>query len=108
MAEHRIRTDGWTAERQVTFLETLVTTRSVQASAEAAGMSRNGAYRLRERKDGALFAHLWDVALTPLSFEGDTRPPPSGRLLRLLGNHDRRKSGDFARFAAQRRKASEE
>jgi hypothetical protein len=59
----RCRRDGWTAERQLRFLDTLARTRSVTAAARAAGMSRESAYRLRKRKDGALFAAAWDRAL---------------------------------------------
>jgi hypothetical protein len=60
---NKIRRDGWTAERQLRFLDTLVRIRSVTRAARAAGMSRESAYRLRARKDGALFAAAWDRAL---------------------------------------------
>jgi hypothetical protein len=59
----KIRRDGWTAERQLRFLDALRRTRSVTRAARAAGMSRESAYRLRRRKDGALFAAAWDRAL---------------------------------------------
>jgi hypothetical protein len=59
----KIRRDGWTPERQLRFLDTLARTRSVTRAARAAGMSRESAYRLRGRKDGALFAAAWDRAL---------------------------------------------
>jgi len=59
----KIRRDGWTPERQLRFLNTLARTRSVTRAARAAGMSRESAYRLRARKDGALFAAAWDRAL---------------------------------------------
>jgi hypothetical protein len=59
----KIRRDGWTPERQLCFLDTLARTRSVTRAARAAGMSRESAYRLRRRKDGALFAAAWDRAL---------------------------------------------
>jgi hypothetical protein len=59
----KIRRDGWTPERQLRFLDTLARTRSVTRAARAAGMSRESAYRLRRRKDGALFAAAWDRAL---------------------------------------------
>jgi len=108
MAEHRIRADGWTAERQVAFLAALAGTRSVTAAAHAAGMSRESAHRLRNRRNGALFAHLWDLALAP------TRLPPreshttlftDGQLARLLGNHHRRERGDFLAPSAAAAKA---
>ena len=59
----KIRRDGWTPERQLRFLGALAGTRSVTKAARAAGMSRESAYRLRGRKDGALFAAAWDQAL---------------------------------------------
>jgi hypothetical protein len=59
----RIRRDGWTPERQLRFLDALARTRSVIAAARDAGMSRESAYRLRERREGALFALLWDRTL---------------------------------------------
>jgi hypothetical protein len=59
----KIRRDGWTPERQLRFLDALTRTRSVTRAARAAGMSRESAYRLRRRKDGALFAAAWDRAL---------------------------------------------
>lgn len=55
----RQRRDGWTPERQLKFLDALTATRSVTAAARAVGMSRESAHRLRGRRDGALFAHLW-------------------------------------------------
>jgi len=45
------------------FLDALERTRNVGNAATAAGMSRESAYRLRERRDGALFALLWDRIL---------------------------------------------
>ena len=57
------RRDGWTPERQLRFLAALARTRSVTRAAAAAGMSRESAYRLRARRDGALFAAAWDRAL---------------------------------------------
>jgi hypothetical protein len=91
----RIRRDGWTAERQLRFLDALAGTRSVSKAAAAAGMSRESAYRLRERRDGALFAALWDDALRPPPAESHNPPLTNGRLTRMLGNHFRRERGDF-------------
>ena len=93
----RIRIDGWTPERQLRFLEALARTRNVAAAATHARMSRESAYRLRDRRDGALFGLLCDRILAP-------SPPPSevhtheltdGQIMRLLGAHYRRESGDF-------------
>ena len=108
-AQHRIRSDGWTAERQLRFLEALATTRSVIKAAAFAGMSRESAYRLRERKDGALFAALWDraVGFEPPPSEVHTSALTNGRIMRLLGNHYRRERGDFA-VIGLRRAASRE
>lgn len=96
-AESKIRQDGWTAERQLRFLDTLGETRSVSKAATAAGMSRESAYRLRERRDGALFAFLWDCVLAPQPQCGevDIEALPTARLMRLLGNYYRRERGDF-------------
>lgn len=59
----RCRRDGWTAERQLRFLDALGRTRSVTRAARAAEMSRESAYRLRNRAGNALFAAAWDKAL---------------------------------------------
>jgi hypothetical protein len=63
----KTRRDGWTAERQLRFLDALAHRRSITRAAAAVGMSRESAYRLRSRTP--LFAALWDRALngTPLS-----------------------------------------
>ncbi len=65
-ASHRRRRNvggGWTAARQLTFLEALARTRSVTRAARAAGMSRESAYRLRKRDPNGLFAAAWDRAI---------------------------------------------
>lgn len=100
--KHRIRSDGWTAERQLRFLDALAATRSVVKAAAAAGMSRESAYRLRDRKDGALFAALWDQALAfePRLPEVHTHTIATGPLTRLLGTHYRRERGDFSSIGA--------
>jgi hypothetical protein len=53
-------------------------------------MSRESAYRLRQRRDGALFAALWDEALAFRPNEAHIPPLTDGRIMRLLGNHFRR------------------
>jgi hypothetical protein len=100
----KIRRDGWTAERQLRFLHALARTRSVVQAAAFAGMSRESAYRLRDRREGALFGLLWDQALAPepAPHEVHKRPLANGRLLRLLGNHYRRQRGDFATIGARK------
>ena len=99
-----IRKDGWAAERQLRFLDTLFRTRSVSKAAAAAGLSRESAYRLRERREGALFALLWDraIAFQPHPAEVHIEGLSNGRLMRLLGNHFRRERGDFAATGVRR------
>jgi len=96
-AESQLRTtrrDGWTIARQLRFLDTLTLTRSVTEAAQAAGMSRESAHRLRRRAE--LFAALWDRALAPpIEREGHTPALTDGQLMRLLGNHYRRESKGF-------------
>jgi len=98
-----IRSDGWTADRQLRFLDALMFTRNVAKAAAAAGMSRNSAYRLRGRRDGTLFAALWDRALEfrPPA-QGYTRPLTDGRIMRVLGADSRRKRADFATIGTHR------
>lgn len=95
----KCRRDGWTPDRQLRFLGALQHTRSVSDAATAAGMSRESAYRLRNRRDGALFAALWDCILAPAfaaTREGHITALSNGALMRLLGIHFRREGGDFA------------
>jgi hypothetical protein len=98
----RCRRDGWTAERQLRFLDTLARTRSISKAAAAARMSRESAYRLRERREGALFAALWDEALAFRPAEVHIPPLTDGRITRLLANHFRRERGDFAAIGSRR------
>ncbi|MFL6743916.1 MAG: hypothetical protein ACJ8E3_08185 [Sphingomicrobium sp.] len=100
----KTRRDGWTPERQLRFLDALTGTRSISKAAAAAGMSRESAYRLRERREGALFAALWDRALAfqPSPAEVHIDALTSGRLMRLLGNHFRRERGDFVAIGVRR------
>jgi hypothetical protein len=59
----RIGRDGWTVDRQVKFIVALNATGSVTRAAAAAGMSRESAYRLRERLGHEDLAGTWDLAL---------------------------------------------
>ena len=61
----RIRRDGWTAERQLRFLQMLAKTRNVSRAAACVRMSRESAYRLRSRLRGELFALAWDSVYLP-------------------------------------------
>jgi hypothetical protein len=59
----RCRRDGWTLERQATFLATLERTGNVRTAAGAAGMNRASAYRFRDRPGGERFRYAWNLAL---------------------------------------------
>jgi len=100
----KIRRDGWTPERQLRFLNALATTRSTAKAAAFAGMSRESAYRLRNRREGALFGLLWDQILAPepRRREVHTEALTDGQLARLLGNHFRRERGDFRNIGGLR------
>ena len=100
----KIRSDGWTTERQLRFLDALASTRSVAKAAAFAGMGREGAHRLRNRCENSLFALLWDRALAPPPSprESHAAPLTDGRLMRLLGNEYRRERGDFRNFGARK------
>ncbi len=58
---YRVRHDGWTAERQNIFIESLAKTRCVRDASRMAGISWNSAYRHRRRSKA--FADRWDLAL---------------------------------------------
>ena len=60
--ELRRRKDGWTAERQRLFLNTLANTGSVAHAAEAADITPRSAYRLRNHPNGGTFAKAMDAA----------------------------------------------
>lgn len=59
----RRRHDGWTVERQRRFLATLAETGSPTVAAEQAGMSVQGAYRLRLHPGARAFRDAWDLAV---------------------------------------------
>jgi len=59
----RPRHDGWTAERQIAFIEALAATKCVDEACRRVGMSDTSAYELRNRPCGAAFAKAWDIAL---------------------------------------------
>jgi hypothetical protein len=60
----RARGDGWSEARQCAFLAQLYLTGSVAAAAQAVGMSRASAYRLRKRAGAESFAFAWDRVLS--------------------------------------------
>lgn len=59
----RTRHDGWTAERQRTFLTALAETGCISAACEASGITARSAYRLRAHPDARAFALAWEQAL---------------------------------------------
>lgn len=59
----RDRCDGWTAARQVAFIEALSQSGCVTEAARAVGMSERTAYRLRQHVGAATFRMAWDAAL---------------------------------------------
>ena len=57
------RYGGWTPDRQRKFIYHLSRIGIVSAAAKAVGMSRNSAYKLRERVGAESFADAWDFAI---------------------------------------------
>ena len=75
----RIRRDGWTNGRRVTFFVTLAASGSVTFACASVGISRKSAYALKKRD--RTFASLWERAL---AMAGKDRP--SVRLPRAEGD----------------------
>ena len=59
----RTRHDGWTAEKQATFIEALAETACVDEACARVGMGRTSAYGLRARSDAQSFLIAWEAAL---------------------------------------------
>lgn len=82
----RVRSDGWTPERQARFLAELAITRSVTKAARKVGMARETAYRLRAKPGAQSFAAAWDRVLgrdgpkTKVTFEDRARRALEGLL----------------------------
>lgn len=57
------RHGDWTKPKMVAFLRELAASQSVHQAARSVGMSRQSAYRLRNRLPGTPFALAWEVAL---------------------------------------------
>lgn len=57
------RHDGWTAARQVAFVQVLAETANVSAACRAVGMSRRSAYALYNRREAQSFRQAWDIAI---------------------------------------------
>ena len=62
-AQLRPRRDGWTALKQIAFIEALAETACVDEACRRVGMSDSSAYKLRARPCGAAFRKAWDAAL---------------------------------------------
>ena len=62
-AELRPRHDGWTAEKQIAFIEALTETACVDEACRRVGMSDTSAYKLRSSPGGREFRRAWDAAL---------------------------------------------
>ena len=56
------RRDGWTPRRQRDFIRALAAGSSTSHAARAVGMSKQSAYKLRERPGAESFAAAWDAA----------------------------------------------
>ena len=61
----KARHDGWTAARQVRFIEELAATKSIARACRVVGMSRESAYKLRDRAESVQFRLAWNAALRP-------------------------------------------
>jgi len=59
----RQRRDGWTAEKQVDFIEALAESGCVIEACRRVGMGRASAYALLTRNDSILFRAAWDAAV---------------------------------------------
>lgn len=59
----RPRHDGWTAQKQIEFIEILSATKCVDEACRRVGMSDTSAYALRRHLCGHHFARAWDLAL---------------------------------------------
>lgn len=59
----RLTAGGWTPAKQRAFVEHLAVSGCVTDAAVHVGMTRQGAYQLRRRAPGSVFALLWDMAI---------------------------------------------
>ena len=62
-AELRRRHDGWTAGKQIAFIEALAECGIVDEACRRVGISDTAAYALRRRACGAHFRRAWDAAI---------------------------------------------
>ena len=68
----KARHDGWTSARQIRFIEELSASRCIARACKAVGMSRESAYKLRDRPEATSFRLAWKAALRPI-FDGPPR-----------------------------------
>jgi hypothetical protein len=59
----RHRSDGWTTDRQVAFIEALAQSGCVADAAKSVGLSARSAYALRQHSVAESFRAAWDAAL---------------------------------------------
>lgn len=59
----RASSGGWSPDRQRTFITVLAATASVAQAVAAVGMSKTGAYLLRNAEGGDDFRRAWDAAI---------------------------------------------
>ena len=59
----RPRHNGWTAEKQIAFIQALAETGIVEEACRRVGMSDSSAYALRHRPSGVAFRRAWEAAL---------------------------------------------
>jgi hypothetical protein len=59
----RTRHDGWTADRQIAFIQALAECGCVTEACARLGLSSSSAYALRARLDAQSFRYAWDAAL---------------------------------------------
>ena len=81
----KARHDGWTAARQVRFIEELAATKSIARASRVVGMSRESAYKLRDRAESVQFRLAWNAALRP---EFD-RPVPAETVAKFTFHRQR-------------------
>ena len=122
-ARLRPRHDGWTAERQRTFIATLAETGCISDACVAAGISPKSAYRLRAHANAGAFVEAWDRALlvatgrlASIAFDraikgttremwkdgelvAEVRAPSNRMVMFLLSKLDARRFGAFAGMA---------
>ncbi|MDQ3245860.1 MAG: hypothetical protein M3Q52_03015 [Pseudomonadota bacterium] len=67
----RARHDGWTAERQIAFIEALAETACVEEACRRVGMSDSAAYALRRRPCRASFREAWDTGVDYAAHRGE-------------------------------------